>query len=80
MRTSSFRREALTGNPVAWLVVGVLLLLQLLFVYVPALNSWFGSAPVGPGGWVLPIVFGVAILLVVEAGKVALRGVERGAS
>jgi hypothetical protein len=29
--------------------------LQLLLVYLPFMNAWFNSAPVGPSGWLLPL-------------------------
>jgi len=78
MRESSLRREIVTGNRVAWIVVGILVGLQLLFVYLPVMNALFNSTPVAFEGWWLPLLFAVAIFLLVEAGKVALRGVESG--
>ncbi len=76
MRETSLRREAVTGNPVAWVVVGALVALQALFVYVPVMNAWFGSAPVDALGWLLPLGAGVATFLLVEVGKLALRRLE----
>jgi magnesium-transporting ATPase (P-type) len=48
LRESSLDRGMLTDNPAVWVVVGVLLGLRLLFVYLPIMNTWFHSAPVGP--------------------------------
>jgi magnesium-transporting ATPase (P-type) len=79
LRSSALRRDAIGGNPVAWIVVGVLIVLQVLFVYVPLLNSWFHSAPVDPRGWLLPLALAVVVFLLVEAVKFALRGLERAA-
>ena len=76
LRESALRREALTGNRTVWLVVAILLALQAVFAYVPVLHVWFGSAAIGPLGWAVPLGLGVAIFLVMEAVKLALRRYE----
>jgi len=76
LRKSSLSPDLFTGNKIAWICVGVLTGLQLLFVYLPVLNTWFSSAPIGIVGWLIPGAFAVVIFLLVEAGKVALRGIE----
>ncbi|MFT4108774.1 HAD-IC family P-type ATPase [Propionicimonas sp.] len=76
LRESSLRREAIGGNPVVWAVVGILVVLQAAFVYVPVLNSWFGSAAVGVFGWLIPLAFAVVIFVVMEAAKAAVRRAE----
>ena len=73
LRESSIRREAIGGNPVALTVVGVLIVLQVLFSYLPMLNTWFGSAPIGGLGWLVPLGFAVAIFLLMEGAKTMLR-------
>lgn len=73
LRESSLRREATGGNPMAWLVVGILLALQVAFVYIPVLNRLFGSAPVSIFGWVIPLSFAIAIFVLMEVAKLALR-------
>ncbi len=73
LRESSLRREAIGGNPMAWLVVGILLALQVAFVYIPVLNRLFGSAPVSIFGWVIPLSFAIAIFVLMEVAKLALR-------
>ena len=80
LRSSALRREAITGNLVAWVVVGLLLVLQVFFVYVPFMNSWFDSAPVDARGWLVPLGFALAIFLLIEAAKYALRGLEGATS
>ena len=79
LRESSIRSDMITGNPVVWIAIGVLLALQLVFVYAPFMNDWFGSAPVCPLGWVLPLGFSVVFFLL-EAGKAAFRAVQRARS
>jgi magnesium-transporting ATPase (P-type) len=73
IRESSLRLNLLFTNHVVWLAVGVLIVLQLLFVYVPFLNLWFHSAPISAVDWFLPIGIGLAIFLAVEAEKVFVR-------
>ena len=76
LRESSLRREAVTGNPIVWAVVGLLVVLQVLFAYLPVLNTWFGSAPISLLGWLVPLGFAVAVFLLMEAAKAALRSRE----
>ena len=73
LRESSLRREAIGGNPLAWIVVGILLVLQAAFAYLPVLNTWFGSSSIGPLGWLIPLAFALAIFLVMELAKTVLR-------
>ncbi|MEE1619394.1 HAD-IC family P-type ATPase [Brachybacterium sp. J153] len=69
---TSLRRELLTTNPVSWLCIAVMLVLQLAFVHLPPLQAAFGSAPVGWAGWLIPLGAGLLVLAVVEVDK-ALR-------
>ena len=73
LRESSLRRETITGNPVVWIVVGVLVVLQVAFVYAPVLNTLFHSAPLDWVGWLIPIGFSVGVFAVMEVVKTALR-------
>ncbi len=76
LRESAFRREAIVGNPLAWVVVATLIVLQVMFVYVPLLNNWFNSAPVDAMGWLIPLGFAIAVFLLMELVKYLLRSVE----
>jgi magnesium-transporting ATPase (P-type) len=73
LRESSLRFDLLFTNRVVWIAIAVLVVLQLMFVYVPFLNLWFHSAPIPAGGWLLPIVIGLVIFLAVEAEKAVLQ-------
>jgi magnesium-transporting ATPase (P-type) len=73
LRESSLRLDLLFTNRVVWIAIGVLVVLQLMFVYVPFLNLWFHSAPIPAGGWLLPIAIGLVIFLAVEAEKAVLQ-------
>lgn len=73
---SAFTRRVLTGNRSLWVSAGALLVLQLLFTYAPVMHGWFGSAPLGLHSWALTAGTAVAVFLVVEAAKAALRRVH----
>jgi len=73
LRESSLRLDLLFTNRVVWISIAVLVVLQLMFVYVPFLNLWFHSAPIPVGSWLLPIVIGLVIFLAVEAEKAVLQ-------
>ena len=72
LATTSLRPAVLVGNRAVWLSAGALLVLQLLFVYAPFMNSLFGTAPLEVGDWAVALGLAVAIFLAVEAYK-ALR-------
>jgi magnesium-transporting ATPase (P-type) len=69
LHQSSLRRSTLTGNRAVPASIGALILLQAGFVYLPFMNTWFHSAPVGAMAWFLPALLGVVVFLAVEAGK-----------
>jgi len=73
LRESSLRLDLLFTNRVIWIAIAILVVLQLMFVYVPFLNVWFHSAPIPAGAWLLPIVIGLVIFLAVEAEKAVLQ-------
>ena len=54
-----------------WLLVGVslMILLQLLFTYLPAMNSAFGSKPIGLREWGVILGASFVIYIVIEAEK-----------
>ncbi|MDN8548481.1 cation-transporting P-type ATPase [Microbacterium sp. NM3R9] len=72
LRRSSLTMDVLRGNPVIWWSAGALILLQLLYTYVPFMNALFESRPLAPQGWLLPIAFAIVIFFAVEGLK-ALR-------
>jgi magnesium-transporting ATPase (P-type) len=76
IRDSSLRLDALFTNRVVWIAVGLLVVFQVLFVYVPFLNSWFQSAPVTTVDWLLSIGIGLGIFLIVEAEKALFRRIK----
>lgn len=75
LRTSSLSLRALRGNPVVWLSIGVLLVLQLAFTYLPFMREWFHTAPLGWREWGIALALALGIFLVVEAEKWLARTV-----
>ncbi len=73
LRASSLRRALWVTNPVIWMAVGLLVLLQLVFVYAPFMNTWFHSTPLAPLDWLLPVAIGFGIFLAVELEKAIAR-------
>lgn len=57
----------------AWLTVGVLVGLQLIFVYAPFMHTWFHTASLEIHHWLVPLATGVVVFLAVEAEKTLLR-------
>ncbi len=68
-------REGLVGNRYVLLAAGVLVLCQLLFTYLPAMQSLFGSAALAMDSWRRILAFGLGVLLIVELEKALLRRV-----
>ncbi|MDP3894209.1 HAD-IC family P-type ATPase [Nocardioides sp.] len=76
---SALNTEAFTGNRVAMIVTGVLVLLQLALTYAPPLQRVFETAALGWTSWAVIIGLGVAKFLAVEAEKAFWRhrGIQR---
>jgi magnesium-transporting ATPase (P-type) len=73
LATSSLRVELFTTNRVAWLSISALVVLQLLFVYTPALRAVFDAAPLQPGHWAVAVGAGAGVFLLVELEKALTR-------
>ncbi len=73
LRESSVRADIFTGNPAVLIVCGILLVLQIGFVYLPFMHSWFGSAPLGATGWLVPLGLSLVVFALVEVGKAMFR-------
>jgi magnesium-transporting ATPase (P-type) len=74
---SALDRRRWFSNPAAWVAVGVLLVLQLGFVYLPFMQTWFGTAPLAWRHWLAPLLIGAAVFLLMEAEKAFWRRAKR---
>ncbi len=70
---SSVTLDVLRGNPVVWWSAGALLVLQLLYTYLPFMNGLFGSQPLPVTGWLAPLALSVVIFAAVEGLKAVRR-------
>ncbi len=61
--------RGLLKNKGIWLVTGVLLLLQLAIIYLPLMQTLFGTEALPLRYWGITLVIGVAMFLVVEVEK-----------
>jgi magnesium-transporting ATPase (P-type) len=61
------------GNRAVLLAIGVLVVLQGLFTYLPALQSLFSTAALDAAAWGRIFVFGVIVYSVVEIEKAVIR-------
>jgi len=66
---SGFTLENFTGNRLAVGTSVLLLGLQLAFLYVPAMNTLFGTAPLDLAAWGVIIAFAATIFVIVEGEK-----------
>ncbi|MES3629383.1 MAG: cation-transporting P-type ATPase [Longimonas sp.] len=73
---SSLSVRRLLGNPIAWGVVGVLVLLQLGFTYLPFMQVAFSTGPVALVDWAFIVGIGLAVFLAVEAEKAIVRQIQ----
>ena len=77
LTASSLALSRMFTNPGAIVSVGLLGLLQLGFVYVPAMNTWFGTTPLPLEAWGPPMAIGVLVFLIIEGEKALLRARRR---
>jgi P-type Ca2+ transporter type 2C len=65
------------SNKYAFIAVGVLLLLQMVFVYVPFMNTFFATASISAAYWLYPLGAGLAVFFIVEFEKWIIQKVSR---
>ncbi|WP_019626380.1 cation-transporting P-type ATPase [Thioalkalivibrio sp. ALJT] len=58
-----------------WLAIGVLVLLQLAFTYLPVMHALFGTTAIGLEDWGRILTFGLAVFVIVELEKLVVRQV-----
>ena len=57
------------NNKYAFIAAGGLILLQLLFVYAPFMNTFFNTSPIDAVYWLYPLAAGLAVFVLVEIEK-----------
>ncbi len=71
-RNFAFNKDFFT-NKAVWVVSSFLIVLQVALIYVPFMNTIFGTAPISFNYWIIAIIMGIVILLIVEVEKVITR-------
>ena len=76
----SARQSAFVGlfsNKWLWGAIGLSVVLQLVVIYVPFLNSAFGTTPLGPWAWAECICLAAVVLIASEIYKAIMRAIDR---
>jgi len=73
-------RAGLAGNQYVLYAVGLLILFQLLFTYLPPAQSLFGSAAINAGAWLRIVLVAASVLFIVELEKALVRRWRSGFS
>ncbi len=74
----SYTISALLANGWAWASVGLLILMQLAFTYLPWFQAIFGTTVLPLGYWLLVLGFGLLVFILVEAEKLLTRSLKLG--
>jgi magnesium-transporting ATPase (P-type) len=80
MTAPVLNRAGLLGNQYVLYAVGLLILFQLLFTYLPPVQALFGTAAIKAGVWVRIVLVAASVLFIVELEKALLRRWRRGLS
>lgn len=77
LESSSFRPATFVNNKVAWLVVGLLTVFQLLFIYWSVFHEAFGTSNLQLNEILITAAAGVVIFLLIEVAKLVIYGAGR---
>ena len=77
-QAASFTPEALFSNRWAWLSVSLLVVMQLMFTYLPAAQTVFGTTGLPLDYWWMVGAFGVLVFVLVEVEKAVTRKLNIG--
>jgi P-type Ca2+ transporter type 2C len=61
------------NNMYVFIAIGALIIFQMIFTYVPFMNTMFGTSPIEWIYWVYVAASGLAVLIIVEAEKFMAR-------
>jgi magnesium-transporting ATPase (P-type) len=66
-------RAGLLGNRYVLIAIVLVVGFQLMFTYLPLMQTFFGTAPIDAAAWARILVFGLALFTLVELEKALLR-------
>jgi P-type Ca2+ transporter type 2C len=61
------------NNVYIFIAIGALIIFQMIFTYVPFMNTMFGTSPIGGTQWMFVVVAGLIVLVIVEGEKLVAR-------
>ena len=64
-------------NKYAFMAAGALVVIQIVFVYVPFMNTFFGTSPIELELWLYPLVAGITVFFIVEGEKFIARKLQK---
>jgi magnesium-transporting ATPase (P-type) len=70
---SSLSLQGIFGSRPVWIAIGLVVVIQLVWTYLPLMQVIFGSAALGISHWLVILAGSVALYLVVELEKWVLR-------
>jgi magnesium-transporting ATPase (P-type) len=70
---SALSREGFFGNRIVLLSIAVLMVMQLAFTYLPAMQQLFSTVDIDASAWLRIIGFGLMLFGIVELEKYVLR-------
>jgi magnesium-transporting ATPase (P-type) len=73
LTASALNRAGLCGNCYVLVAIALVLSFQLLFTYLPLMQTFFGTAAIGWREWLHILAFGLLLFLLVELEKAVLR-------
>jgi cation-transporting P-type ATPase F len=73
----SFLRVGLFSNPMFWVGICVMAILQVAYTHVPIMNVAFESAPISMVDWLLCIGIGIVIYAIIEVEKAMRNWIKR---
>jgi len=76
IRTTAPAYKELFANKKAYIVIGIMLILQLILTYVPFMQSIFSTQGLGPIHWLIAIVGGFIVLVIAEIDKFITRKIR----
>jgi len=77
MNGASITLRGILGTPAVLIAIAIVTVLQLVFTYVPFMETFFGTRPLSLAQLAQIALVGVAVLGVLEAEKLAVRALRR---
>jgi len=73
---AAWPQRAFSGNPYIALTIFLVVLLQLLYVYAPFMQTLFHSAPLGVDAWLRIMLIALSVYVIVEFEKGVVRALK----